>query len=191
MSRPKSRFRPADYAETSARMTCRELRTHYRASSEQVAQWNEEVGRERRPNASRQPAPMPADFPEHAGLKLEELTEMYGRAVGVLRRWRIEAGYVPVKKEPVQSAPKPRPAPIQLPVSRTITGVGAATPFHRDMSEAGQAADYLRQFGAVWRCTPTGRPDPKGKFWRRGHAVLSDAEIIERAEWMRNRRMAA
>jgi len=185
-----SRERPADYAEVAARLTARELRTHYKASSTTIAIWNAQVGRVPKPRYIYQPRSLPADFAQYADLKSYELCERYSAHPSVIRRWRAEIGYVAKPKAEDKPAQKPAPvAPAYA--SNRFAGVGAPTPFHRDMSQAGQAADYLRQFGAVWRCTETGRPDHKGKFWRRGHAVLSDAEIIERADWMRNRREAA
>ena len=57
----------------------------------------------------------------------------------------------------------------------------------RDMSAAGQAADFLRKFGPVYRCDVKGAPLADGFFWRRGSAILSDAELIERADWMRSK----
>lgn len=185
------RDRPADYAEVAARMTSVQLRRHYRASTTQIARWSAEVGRERRPSHTPDFIPMPADFPEHAGLTLEQLMEKYGRARAVLRRWRKEAGYVPGKPKAVEPAPAPCPVPVQVHGLKRMAGIGAPLPYRRDMTTAGRAAEYLQQFGAVWRCTETGKPDLNGTFWRRGHAVLTDDEIIERAEWMRSRRMAA
>lgn len=52
---------------------------------------------------------------------------------------------------------------------------------NRDMSQAGQAADYLRRYGAVYRCDAVGKPNPKGTHWKRNFAVLTDDEIIARA----------
>jgi len=185
------RDRPADYAEVAARMTSVQLRRHYRASTSQIARWSAEVGRQRLPSHTPVIIPMPADFPEHASLTLEQLMEKYGRARAVLRRWRKEAGYIPGKPKVVEPAQVPCPAPLQVHGLKRMAGVGAPLPYRRDMTKAGRAAEYLQQFGGVWRCAESGKPDPEGKFWRRGNAVLTDAEIIERAEWMRNRREAA
>lgn len=55
---------------------------------------------------------------------------------------------------------------------------------NRDMTLAGQAADYLRRFGSVYRCDASGSPTAKGTMWRRGFAVLSDDEIMHRAQRM-------
>lgn len=53
---------------------------------------------------------------------------------------------------------------------------------NRDMSLAGQAADFLRGFGAVYRCDERGRATPKGTHWRRGFAVMGDDELMHRAQ---------
>lgn len=78
------------------------------------------------------------------------------------------------------------------PQARMKRGIGQSRPDrgftprpmvqNRDMSLAGQAADYLRRFGSVYRCDETGSPKPKGTHWRRNYAVLSDEQLIARAE---------
>lgn len=57
----------------------------------------------------------------------------------------------------------------------------------RDMSPTGIAADYLKRFTAVIRCDINGRPLPDGFFWRYGRVVLTDEQLIERAEETRER----
>lgn len=52
----------------------------------------------------------------------------------------------------------------------------------RDMTLAGQAADYLRRFGSVYRCNEVGNAVTKGTHWRRGFSVMDDNELIRRAE---------
>lgn len=49
---------------------------------------------------------------------------------------------------------------------------------HRDFSLVGQAADYLRRWGAVYRCHADGAPNAKGKFWRRGLSVIDDDRLM-------------
>ena len=60
---------------------------------------------------------------------------------------------------------------------------------NRDMSLAGQAADYLRRYGSVYRCDDLGKPMAKGSHWRRNYAVMSDDELIQRAERLGWKRM--
>lgn len=52
---------------------------------------------------------------------------------------------------------------------------------NRDMSRAGCAAEYLRRWGSVYRCTAEGAPQAKGTHWRRNLSILNDDELIHRA----------
>jgi|GEM_PF-6846991 len=82
------------------------------------------------------------------------------------------------------------------PQARMKKGIGQSRPqgfvarpllINRDTSMAGQAADFLRRFGAVYRCDEAGPPNPKGKFWKRNFVVLTDDELVARAKrlgWM-------
>ncbi|WP_194919911.1 hypothetical protein [Novosphingobium sp. NBM11] len=53
---------------------------------------------------------------------------------------------------------------------------------NRDVTVAGQAADFLRKFGAVYRCDADGKPNAKGSHWKRNFSVLTDDELMGRAE---------
>jgi hypothetical protein len=55
-------------------------------------------------------------------------------------------------------------------------------PARRDMTRIGQAADFLRRFGPVFRCGPGGVALQSGLHWNRGGFVLTDAELVARAE---------
>lgn len=52
---------------------------------------------------------------------------------------------------------------------------------HRDDTAAGRAADFLRHYGPLTRCNEQGFYDPKGGCWRRGSAILSASDVMERA----------
>jgi hypothetical protein len=47
---------------------------------------------------------------------------------------------------------------------------------------ADMAAQHLRREAPVFRCDADGAPNPKGKCWRYGNAVLTEAEMIAKAE---------
>lgn len=53
--------------------------------------------------------------------------------------------------------------------------------YQRDMSEAGQAADFMRRDRRVFRCDAAGQQARNGKFWMCGTVRLTDAELIARA----------
>lgn len=149
----------------------------------------------------RDPLAAPEDFAEQWPLYTgRQLARRYGRAHKTIIRWASDLGLSRPASwrspEYASKKPKPQPRVRKTPVEKpkVVSSWGSAAPVdrpHRDMSPAGQAADYLRGFGVVYRCTPTGRADEKGTHWRRGSAVLTDAELIERAAWMRSRRAAA
>lgn len=183
MTRANFRPRPDDYAEMARTLTRRELMKHYKTGERKIALWNRETTGSKRGGGK--PTERPAGFEADKDMRIADLMAKYAVGRVVIRRWLAEIG----ESRPYgfqNSAPAPA-----IKRTRDILTFGNPLLYRRDMSQAGQAAEYLQQFGGVWRCAKTGKPDPNGKFWRRGNAVLTDAEIIERAEWMRSRKMAA
>jgi hypothetical protein len=49
------------------------------------------------------------------------------------------------------------------------------------MSEAGQAADFMRRDRRVFRCDLNGNQNAKGKYWMCGIVWMTDDELINRA----------
>lgn len=109
-----------------------------------------------------------------------QLSDHYNRASSVIQTWCKQLGLkrptgVHLSRGPKVAKPAKRP-------SHVVSYHRAAPiPIVRDNSEAGLAAQYLQRFGSVYRCTETGRADQQGTHWRRGCAVLTAEEIIERA----------
>ncbi len=52
----------------------------------------------------------------------------------------------------------------------------------RAKGAADMAAQHLRRDAPVFRCDVNGAANPKGKCWRYGNAVLTEAELIAKAE---------
>lgn len=52
----------------------------------------------------------------------------------------------------------------------------------RVQGHADMAAQHLQKYAPVFRCSPDGSPNPKGSCWRYGSTVLTEAEMIARAE---------
>lgn len=101
--------------------------------------------------------------------------KFYHASLSTVTRWRRELGL-----NPQERMRRPRLRNLRL---RGF--VETPMPSKRDMSIAGQAADFLRHTGAIFRCDHRGRLPKKGAqgaFWNRGGYVLSDAEVIGRAE---------
>lgn len=96
---------------------------------------------------------------------------------------RARGAHITARK--VEAKPA-KPAPLRL-IKPNAYQNAPVNKFQRDMSAPGQAADFLRKFGPVYRCDVRGRPLSDGFFWRRGNAVMTDDELIERADWMRSK----
>lgn len=124
---------------------------------------------------------------------LKDLMLHYHCSYKVLREWMTEKGLVSRRPSFTLTKPvRPKPPRPQRPKLRFVPPRAQRSPvdrFVRDSSAAGMAADYLRpDYVPVYRCTADGQPKPEGSHWRCGRLVLTDAEIIERADSLRARR---
>ena len=98
----------------------------------------------------------------------------FNASLSTVTRWRREAGMA--LHERARRGRVGGHQPFVKSASLVVRGP------QRDVTLPGQAADFLRQFGSVHRCDEKGKPNAKGKFWRRNFSVLSDEEIMARAE---------
>lgn len=57
----------------------------------------------------------------------------------------------------------------------------AGEAYQRDMSEAGQAADFMRRDRPVFRCDVNGNQNQGGKYWMCGIVWMTNDELIIRA----------
>jgi transposase len=165
---------PADFAALWQGKSLMELAAHYHRSTSTVALWTKRLGlvRKRGAKMSIGPAPVPTDFvTTQLGKTIAHLQNRYGVGKDVIRRWLRESDVTRQPESQALRLIKPN-AYATAPLDRV----------QRDMSNAGQAVDFLRRFGAVYRCNERGGADVKGNRWRRGSAILTDADIIERAE---------
>lgn len=152
------------------------------------------------------PRAIPADFAEKwALMPITALAKHYRAGPNAIRAWAAELGLSRTsawRSEPFKAkppAPKAEKKAMRLPdvtpIGRGLSLAPADT-YQRDMSPAGQAADYLRHFGAVYRCDAagravdtvvSGRANPDATHWRWGNAVMTSSELIERAASKRRR----
>ena len=170
---------PADFAEMAATMSNPQLAKHYGCGTCLPGRWRKELGLGEPPRMKSGPAPrvIPDDFKTWAvGKSLRAIAARYGMSHEMARRFRVQIGvqHNPVGKHvtPDKPAHLVRNAYMTAPVDRAV----------KDGSRAGLAADYLRRDAPVYRCRPLGAADANGSHWRYGRVVLSDAELIERAE---------
>jgi hypothetical protein len=147
-----------------------------------------EAGETRLPSPCRKPGkamlPIPDDFAERAShTSNARLIARYGVCKGTIARWRRETGTVRR-----QVRPRPAAAPIEAREPRAASPRSGHARFkvdrvgNRGTSQAGEAAEFLRRFGPVYRADEHGNPKGRPTHWRRGSFVLTDQEIIERAE---------
>lgn len=115
---------------------------------------------------------IPADFADRcAELHYSALCRHYGKIGKTITRWLRWTGLTPAAYVP--APPPPR---------RFNYAGPKVTQIQRDYSPEAQAADHLRRYTFVYRCTERGRADHRGEFYRYGDAVLTPDELIRRAE---------
>lgn len=162
---------PADFDELFHNNSVMALRQICGRSGVTIARWIRERGLSR-PAGWRQPLEQaPSYFADAVkrGSTIAQLKEMTGKGGAVVRRWRTEALADMVVK------PQPRKLPA---LGHSVTRL--TTP-SRGYGE--EAATFMQRDGwIVYRCTTEGRQSIGGKFWRLGRLVVTDAELVERAE---------
>lgn len=116
---------------------------------------------------------VPADFEAVLRrLGSQGAAKHYHASLGTVTRWRREIGM-----RHQERARKPSMQPFVRPRAFSERPLMIV----RDHTAAGQAADYLRRFASVYRCTEDGKPSAKGLFWRRNLSVLTDEQIMATA----------
>lgn len=157
---------PVDFVERCAEMNRRELGDHYGASYKLITRWLEESGAIPLIVTRK---PVPADFAERcARMTAAELARFYQCGNQLIYRWLRESGLSAKAYNPTQAI-------------RTMVHTDRLNSIK--VRDAAQEAAYkLQRLRPVYRCTETGIADITGKFWRAGNAVLTDAELIARAE---------
>jgi transposase len=192
--RPLSRSRsmPEDFAENAARMTLRGLTKLYHTNHRTASRWAREIGVEIRKGTVPPRIPVPDDFAARAATtNKHNLSTHYGVHYRTVLRWIAETGITPAR---IVSPPrfrrpaKARPAkgPVRAAAHRSFAGPKSAfcAILPRDYSLEGMAADHLRKWAPVYRCSERGGvPEDKSRLthWRYGNAILTPAEMIERA----------
>lgn len=180
---------PEDFGKLAVQMSNYQLAAHYGTSRQIISRWRSMLGINISSGSPKALRPRPNDFREIAvTMGNDKLARHYSAAIETVRRWRVEtqAWYVPAlrpKKVPAPRKPRYRQPPQSTStIVRLQTLQGRIPP--RDTSLLGTVADFLRQARRyrIHRCTEGGGADQAGKFWRVENAVLTDDELIARAE---------
>lgn len=191
--------RPAEFARFSGTMTVPQLAAKFGVGTSVAQRWRMELGGKKRVSKA-----VPDDFEANwRRMSIRALAAHYRRQCMTVVEWARELGLN--RKDAPLRVCKPKPAKVAKPrVVRIVKPTKETTKplkpnafqnvpvdrVQRDMSAAGQAADYLRRFGPVYRCDWRGLPLADGFFWRRGTAILTDQDLIERADWLRGKEAA-
>jgi len=169
---------PADFAEHATRETRDQLRARYGVGHHVLGQWCAAVGRAPMQAGTHAKA-RPADFADkHGQMTVADLCAHYAAGKATVRRWASELA---LRKQPFGTG-RPKGSKSVTTAKLLPFHKPAPVPLMRDLSVAGQAADYLRRLGPVIRCDAAGKYDPAGSHYRRGSTVLTAGEIIARAE---------
>jgi hypothetical protein len=163
---------PSDFVQRAATMTNAEMCLHYGAGSQTITRWRKATNAPTVNRGGSVKWPVPDGFALVApGMTIKELRVRYACSRDLIARWCEEVGVQPRRPDPARTVGQ---------ASKTFSPRNAPS---RDGSVAGQAAEFLRRFGPVYRCTEDGKQDLKGTHWNRGgRTVLTDAELIERAK---------
>lgn len=159
--------RPVDFAQLAQAMNGVQLATHYGVSSHLITRWLKEIGLGGRKGPKRLSAP--DDLAERCKhMTTSDLARFYGVTHKIAARWLSESGLFARGFNPTSAI-------------RTLVHTDRLNSVKvRDAAE--EAAYKLQRLRPVYRCTETGKADVTGKFWRVGNVVMTDAELIARAE---------
>ena len=111
-----------------------------------------------------------------ANLRKAQSGEVRARAANSIRAAHL--AWCPEEYWPLNA--KLKAQKVLLPERKAIIAAKVAerADAHHDHT---QAADFLRRFSAVYRCSADGRIDPVGTHWRYGTRVLERLEIVRLA----------
>lgn len=177
----KFRPTPDDFAIHAKTMSIAQLAAHYDASWKTAGRWFKESG-VNKADVKRRKQPIPAGFAEAAlTMSSRELGAKFGFSDNTALRIRRELGIEPPKFKPV---PPTGRRPVATAANRAL-GHSIARLVAPSLGHGEEAARYLQSNrGGGWtvfRCTETGAQLVRGKFWRVGRAICTDAELMERA----------
>lgn len=166
---------PADFTHQRERLGgVTLLARHYKAGHKMIARWIAELGLPPAPQPGFKQ--VPSDLSQVAPtMTRAQLARHYRSSDKVISRWLCEAGISPKSNRRTYFKLSKR---------------GADIPPARRETPSDLAADYLRRFGPVSRCYASGAFSLTGDHCRVGNIILTRTEIIQRAEWMRQREAA-
>jgi hypothetical protein len=180
---------PEDFAELAATMTLRRLTKHFATNHRTVTRWAREAGITPRKGKRFTLIPLPEDFAVRAATMLHvDLCRHYGVHHRTVERWYAVAGLKPYRPARPEKPTRETTGYRRMTGAQKRAYAGPKSAFgnllRRDDSLEGRAADFLRRFAAVYRCTEKGGVvEDKARLthWRYGNVVLDADALVERA----------
>jgi transposase len=171
---------PSDFDQFAPGKRLTVIAAHYGVGVRTVRHWRKERGIEPlipQQYAGRLRRPVPASFDKIAPTQpIKNLAKYYGTGRETVRRWLDETGIEAGKRVYSHRAPK-RYKPMHN------FGTSPVRIKHGEDSLAARAADEcLRRYAPTFRCDEAGNQQSNGHYWLHGRVVLSDDELIARAE---------
>lgn len=158
------------------------------------------------------PTPIPAPPDYDPTIPLRKAAAVYGVSRATLGRWRRDMGYRARLAHDAWTDAEDHQLKVNFSamsyaalsdlIGRTESAVKAraiqlglrrkSSRYQRDLRArfdgqqakgiADMAARHLRRDGPVYRCDEKGEANPKGKCWRYGNIVLTEVELLAKAE---------
>lgn len=112
-----------------------------------------------------------------------QAAEHFSAKPASVQRWANKLGVARKFTKKPAASPKPAKTVVRKEqfTRQSFTLQQRPESYQRDMSEAGQAADFMRRDRRVFRCDLNGNQSQGGKYWMCGIVWMTDAELIERA----------
>lgn len=162
-NRSRTKAIPDDFLARIQAHSQEETAHHYGVSVALIQKWCRTIGFKKPPAVKPVPEWLKVDGPNLTRAQIKQRASVGDT---VLDRWIAQTGITPM------------PPQIKMLKRGTWKPAKHTAPIR---SKAEDAAEYLRRFGPVYRCDERGAAKQGGAMWRRGSAVLTDAELIERA----------
>ena len=175
MKTKNTRPMPEDFPIHGKVETQKQLMLRYECGTKAIGRWRKQCGFTQKNAPAIKPKPIPDDFASAcAVMTIRQVCEHFSIGVGTMRKYCAVKG--------VKPCPEPRRPRLNVGRPKRRDFGGIASSVHRDDSEAGRAANFLRRFGPLFRCDAQGHQLQDGFFWNRGGYVLTDEDIIARAQ---------
>lgn len=181
MKTKNTRPMPEDFPIHGKVETQKQLMLRYGCGTKAISRWRKQCGFTHHNAPAVKPKPIPETFASACEVMTSrQVCEHFGIGISTMWKWCAKAGARPYREPKQLTAKRALYAGKGRPKRRDFGGIASSV--HRDDSEAGRAANFLRRLGPLFRCDAQGHQLQDGFFWNRGGHILTDEDIIARAQ---------